>query len=212
VSVSVTVSDQEKLAELLDRQEIAELIRLERFWRDRGEWDKLADAYTADSHVKTTWFDGSGKEFAAASREMAKRGVRGKHVITPTWLRINGDRALVESLAEIHIRSEIDGVEFDMIQHCRFFSRVRRTERGWRLASFDGIYNRDVIVPLNPAETVPLDWDEIQRLRPSYRCLAYTLIRQGYEVSQEENADDRPDLLEPFYAAADRWLEHGDEA
>jgi hypothetical protein len=209
--VSVAVSHEERLAEVVDKQDIAELIRMERFWRDQGEWDKLADAYTEDSHVKTTWFDGTGKEFTEASREMYKRGVRGKHLISPTWIRINGDRALVESVAQIHIRSELEGVEFDMIQHCRFFSRVRRTERGWRLASFDGIYNRDVIIPLDATKPVPLDWAELRRLRPSYRCLAYTLMRQGYEVSQEELADDRPDLLEPFYAAAERWLETGED-
>lgn len=208
--MSTVAPAEDRLTELLDKQEIAEIIRLERYWRDHHEWDKLADAFTDDSHVKTTWFDGTGAEFAAASREMAGRGVRSVHTITPTWIRVNGDRALVDSLGEIHIRGELDGVELDMIQHCHFFSRVLRTERGWRLASFDGIYNRDVFVPLHPGETVPVDWDELRRLRPSYRCLAYTLMRHGYAVSQEEIADDRPDLLEPFYAAAERWLESGE--
>jgi hypothetical protein len=32
---------------------------------------------------------------------------------------------------------------------------------------------------------------------------------KGYEIGQQELGDDRPDLLEPFYAAAERWLEGG---
>jgi hypothetical protein len=29
---------------------------------------------------------------------------------------------------------------------------------------------------------------------------------RGYEIGQEELGDDRADLLEPFYAAAESWL------
>jgi hypothetical protein len=202
------------LAELLDKQAIAELVQLERFWRDQGDWDRLAACFTEDSRIKTTWFQGTGKGFAEASRDMAQRGRHSTHPITPVQIRVNGDRALVESIAEIHNRSMLDDVEVDMVMECRFFSRVERTENGWRFASFDGIYHKDSIVPVNPAHTLPIDWRELERLRPSYRVWAYTMARRGYEVSQEELGDDRPGLLEAFYRAAERWLETGadDEA
>ncbi len=190
-----------------DRQAICELVRMERFWRDRGEWDRLAGCYTEDSLVRTTWFHGSGREFADASREMMQRGRHSLHLITPTHVRVNGDRALVESLGEIHNRSSIEGVEVDTIMYCRFFSRVRRTDQGWRLASFDGIYHKDVIAPVNPDERLPVDWERLMSLRPSYRVWAYMISLRGYEIGGEELGDDRPDLLEPFYAEAERWLE-----
>ena len=41
-----------------DRRAIEQLLRLERWWRDQGERDKLAEAYVEDSHVRTTWFTG----------------------------------------------------------------------------------------------------------------------------------------------------------
>jgi SnoaL-like domain len=193
-----------------DAQEILELVRMERFWRDRCEWDRLADCYTEDSLVRTTWFHGSGREFADASRDMLERGRHSLHLITPTHVRVNGDRALVESLGEIHNRSSIEGVEVDTTMYCRFFSRVRRTEAGWRLASFDGIYHKDVIAPVIPGERVPIDWERIRRLRPSYRVWAYMISLRGYEIGQDELGDDRPDLLDPFYAAAERWLRTGE--
>src|SRR5438445_6987871 len=95
-----------------DRAAIAELVRMERWWRDHGDWDWLADAYIADSHVRTTWFAGTGRQFAEASREMAEQRARhSRHLITPTQIRVHGDRGLVESLGEIHNRGQLDGVE-----------------------------------------------------------------------------------------------------
>ena len=199
------------LTELLEREAISNLLRLERFWRDQGEWEKLAGCYTEDARVRTTWFDGTAVEFVAASKEMARRGRRSKHMITPTFLRIKDDRGLAESLGEIHNRSTFDGVEVDMVQYCRFFSRLRRTPAGWRLASFEGIYQRDTIQPVNPGDRLALDWEELSRFRPPYRIWSYALSRQGYEVPQDRIADDRPDLVRDFYAAQERWLETGED-
>jgi len=202
--------ENEALAELLDKQAIAELVRLERFWRDRWEWERLAACYTDDSRVKTTWFEGTGKEFTEASRVMAERGRRSTHLITPTIIRVNGDRALSESLMEIHSRTAFDSVLGDAIMYGRFFSRVRRTPEGWRLTSFDGIYTKTVVTPVNPNDTLPIDWEEMSRYRPSYQLWAYMLTRAGYAVTDTELGDDRPDLLEAFYRAADHWLETGE--
>lgn len=200
---------ESELRASLDKLEICELVRLERFYRDRGAWDELAGCYTEDSRIKTTWFEGTGAEFAAASREMAERGRHSIHPINPVQVRVNGDRALVESVAEILNRSTIDGIEVDMTMHCRFFSRVVRTPSGWRLASFDGIYHRDSIAPVNPAESLPIDWEQLRALRPSYRIWAWAMSQRGYQVGQEELGDDRPDLLEPFYRDAEEWLAAG---
>jgi SnoaL-like domain len=189
-----------------DRQAIADLVRLERFHRDRRRWDELAEDYIEDSRVKTTWFAGTAREFAAASREMAQRGRESIHLIAPSEIRVNGDRALCESNAQIVNRSVLHDVEVDMVQYCRFFSRAVRTPDGWRLASFDGIYHKDTIAPVNPGDTVPIDWDALRDLRPSYQIWAYAISLKGYEIGQDELGDDRPDLLEPFYAAAERWL------
>jgi hypothetical protein len=192
----------------LAKAEIVELVRMERYWRDTAQWDRLAAAYTADSRVRTTWFDGSGPEFAAASREMAERGRLSRHLITPTYVRIAGDRALVDSYGEIHNRERVEGAEVDILMYCRFFSRVRRTAEGWRLASFDGIYLKDQLTPVEPGARLPIDWAEVEAFpRPSYRVWAYTLSLKGYEIGTEELGEDRPEQIEEFMAAAERWLE-----
>lgn len=190
---------------------ILRLIRIERFLRDQGDWDGLAECYTGDSTVITTWFTGTGREFARASREMAENGRHSKHLIWPAVVRVAGDRALAESPAAIVNRSTIDGIEVDMIQWCRFHSRVVRDGDGWLLASFEGIYQKDEIRPVWPGDQLPAQWwAEIRPLRPSYRIWAWAMLRRGYQVSSELLGDDRPDLMQRFYAGQDTWLAGGE--
>jgi SnoaL-like domain len=193
-----------------DKLAIAELVRMERYWRDTAQWDRLAAAYTPDSRVRTTWFDGNGPDFAEASRDMANRGRLSRHLITPTYIQVDGDRALTDSYGEIHNRERVAEVEVDILMYCRFFSRVARTEEGWRLASFDGIYLKDQLTPVDPGAELPLDWAEVERFpRPSYRVWAYTLSLKGYEIGTEELAEDRPEQIEEFMRAAEEWLHEG---
>jgi len=192
-----------------DREDIFDLVRHERFARDRGDWDALADSFIADSYIRTTWFEGNAREFADQSLDMAVKGRHSKHPIWPIEARIHGDRALVESYAEIQNRSTIDGVEVDMTQHCRFFSRVVRTDAGWRFSTFEAIYQKDTIAPVNPHDTVPIDWNEVSELRPAYRIWAWAMTKRGYEVPQDLLGDDRPDLVAEFYREAEVWLAEG---
>jgi hypothetical protein len=200
---------EDRLQYLLDSTEIFDLVRNERFCRDMLDWPGLLGSFVPGSPVRTTWFDGSIEEFVEASRAKMAKGSTAKHWIFPTKLRLNGDRGTIESPATIFARQQLDGIEFDYFQFCRFFSRLMKTDGGWRLASFEGIYQRDRMDVVNPADKPPVDWDLVKTLRPSYRFLAYNQMRQGYTVNPELIGDDRPDLLEEFYQQEDRWLETG---
>jgi hypothetical protein len=57
-----------KLKWLIDRTEIFDLVRYERFCRDQRDWKGLIDSFVPNSRVRTTWFDGPVEEFADASR------------------------------------------------------------------------------------------------------------------------------------------------
>jgi hypothetical protein len=199
------------LALTLDKLQIFELVRLERLWRDLGEWDKLAEAYTDDAIIRTSWFHGNARAFAAGSKGMADRGRHSKHPIWPVYARVNGDRALVESRSEIQNRSEIDGVGVDTTQYVRFCSRVRRTPAGWRLVTFEGIYEKGMIAPVNPADSVPVDWAEVAAATPrtSYQLHAWAISRRGYSVPDDLLGDDRPQQVRDFYAAENKWLLEG---
>ena len=122
---------QARLERLLDRTEIFDLARFERLCRDQRDFAGMIGCYVPRAPVRTSWFDGTVEDFAEASRKkMASGASRAKHWIMPARLEFNGGRALVESPAVIFDRITFDGIEFDMFQYCRFFSRVLKTANG----------------------------------------------------------------------------------
>ncbi len=203
-------SAEERLERLLDRTEIFYLIRFERLCRDIKDWDGLVGSYVPGSPVRTTWFDGTIEEFAEASKAKMAAGGGAKHRVFPAKLHQKGDRAICESPAYISDRLTIEGVEFDVKAQLRFHSRVVLTDIGWRLNSFEGIYESDSVQPVNPADTLPIDWNMVNAMRPSYRFLGFCQAYRNYDVSQELLGDDRPDLLEAFYAAERKWVDTGE--
>ena len=201
---------QVRLERLLDRTEIFDLVRFERLCRDQRDFAGMVACYVPKAPVRTSWFDGTVEDFAEASRQKMSSGAsQAKHWIMPARLEIKDGRALVELPACIFDRITFDGIELDIFQYCRFFSRVIKTEGGWKLGSFEGIYQRDRIETVDPRNPLPVDWTIIATLRPSYKFMGYTQIKRGYKLNPELLGDDRPDLLQAFYAREQQWLETG---
>ena len=82
---------------------------------------------------------------------------------------------------------------------------MRRGPDGWRLLSFEGSHVKDRLDPVLPNQPNPdLDWELLGRLRVSYRFLTYlSHTRPDHSTDQELPGDDRPDLLQTFYRAAE---------
>jgi hypothetical protein len=198
-----------RLERLLDRTEIFDLVRYERLCRDQRDFAGMVGCYVPGAPVRTTWFDGTVEDFAEASRKKMTSGSQAKHWIMPVRLEIKDGRALVESPAVIFDRLTFDAIEFDTFQYCRFVSRVIKTAQGWKLGSFEGIYQRDQMHAVDPRDPLPVDWDVLNTLRPSYKFMGYAQWKRGYKVNPELLGDDRPDLLEKFYAHEKAWLETG---
>jgi len=200
---------QTRLELLLDRTEIFDLVRFERLCRDQRDFAGMVGCFVPNAPVRTTWFDGTVEEFAEASLKKMSSGSQAKHWIMPARLEIKNGRALVESPALIFDRLTFDGIEFDTFQYCRFVSRVIKIAGNWKLGSFEGIYQRDQMQTVDPRDPLPVDWDVIKTLRPSYKFIGYTQIKRGYKLNPDLLGDDRPDLLETFYAREREWLETG---
>ena len=200
-----------KLQWLFDREEIFDLVRLERFARDQGDFDRLADLYMPDSRVRVSWFTGTGRAFAEASRAVLASGLVSKHLIVPIKVEIAGERAIVESYGQVQSRDMVGGVLTDLVAHCRFYSRVARTAKGWKLASFDCIYQRDELRAVNPTQALPIDWARLGKLRPSYGFLIAIAESRGYTIDHELPGDDRQDLVAALYREGADWLWAGKE-
>lgn len=187
-------------------RELFAVVKRERLARDTGDFSTLDALYWADAVVRVTWFEGSVAEFIEVSRARAARGGSGFHVINPIRSDIDGDRALVESQGEIHIRPRIDGVECDVVSWCRFFSRLERRDGQWRLCTFDSIYIKDRIDPVAPDAPLHLDPERLATGRLSYRHLTYLNRNSDYVVPDDLPGSDRPELIESFYREAQAWL------
>lgn len=183
------------------------LVSRERFARDTADWNLLDDCFWEDSLVRVTWFVGTAHEFVEMSRERAKGG-NGMHTIDPVVARVDGDRALVESRGQILIRPRLHDVQCDVTAWCRFFSRAERRDGTWRLRTFDSVYVKDRVDPVDPAASLRLDQDVLAAGRDSYRHLRYLNLQAGYTVPEDLPGVDRSDLLDAFTEDAERWL-HG---
>jgi hypothetical protein len=196
-----------RLLEMLDREELFDLVRRERFARDQRRFDVMRACFHDDAHVRTSWYDGRGGEaYVEATRKWMASAGNSKHWVFPAYARIAGDRATVESPAMIFNRARLEGVEIDFHVFCRFFSRAVREDGAWKLLSFEVLFERDIMRTVNPADTLPIDWSVLETMRPSYRFLAYMQVSRGVKVNHDLLGDDRPDELAAFHAGEERWL------
>ena len=186
---------------LLDRAEVFYLVRFASLCRDIPDWDGLVGSYVPASPVRTTWFDGVIEDFADALKAKTAAGDVARHRVFPAKFHQKGERAICESPVNISERLTLDGVQLYVMAHVRFHSRLVLTDVGWRLNSFETIYEKDSVQPVNPNDTLPLDWTMVNTMRPTYRFLAVCDISCGHDVSQDLLGDDRPDALEAFYLA-----------
>jgi hypothetical protein len=198
---------ERRLQAMLDREELFDLVRRERFARDQMRFDVMSACFTTDAHIRTSWYDAvGGQAYVDATRTWMGNTGNSKHWVFPAFAQVNGDRATVESPALIFNRAKIEDVEIDFHVFCRFYSRAEREAEGWKLASFHVFFERDIMRPTNSAAALPIDWDLLATMRPSYKFLTYMQHTRGIKVNQNLLGDDRPEELAAFHADEERWL------
>lgn len=201
-----------RLMQMLDREELFDLVRRERFARDQRRFDVMRACFHDDAYVRTTWYEGRGGEaYVDATRDWMSRTGNSKHWVFPAYVRVVGDRASVESPAMIFNRGRIEGVAVDFFSYCRFYSRAVRVAGAWKILSFEVFFERDIMHAVNPAEVLPIDWAVLDTLRPSYCFISYMQLTRGIKVNQDLFGDDRPDALAAFHAGEESWLAEGGE-
>lgn len=200
-----------RLEAFIDREELFDLVRRERFARDQRRFDVMRECFHDDAYVRTSWYDGhGGQAYVDATKDrMGPSGSSGKHWVFPAYAKIVGDRATVESPATIFNRAEVGGVQADFHVFCRFFSRAVRQDGAWKLLTFEVLWERDELQPMNAGESLPLDVTVLNSMRPSYRFLGYIQSKKGVKVNLNLLGDDRPEELEAFHKGEDEWLAGG---
>jgi hypothetical protein len=168
----------------------------------------MQECFHPDSTVRLSWFQGTGPDFVARSKDMSGRGHKTTHRLCPPVVQLYGDRAVVEVSAGIEMRADFEGVEADLTSFARLLYRAERRSYIWRIVSLDAIYERDSLLPALPGAQLRLDPDELAAFRPTYRVLAYQLSRLGYDIAEDAYGDDQPDRVEGLYRSAFAWARH----
>jgi hypothetical protein len=195
-------------AELLVIAEIQDLVQRERRARDFQCWEEMADCYHPDAEVEISWFRGTAAGFVEGSRKIAAAGTRSIHQMAPSVVTVRGGRALSDTGCEIHVLAPLDGVDMIVSSQARLLSRVERRDRRWRLSGFRTLYIWDALMPVRPSRLPKFDEAELQRLRPSYRHLAYVMGRLGHPFPDTLAGVDDPATEQALRGREQAWL-HG---
>ena len=192
-------------AEVADRLAIRALVEDWAVHRDAADWERFRRVWHQPGRMNATWFQGTADEFIAVSREAFERGVSILHFLGGTSIDLSDDRAVAQTKMTLSQRALVDGVECDVVCTGRFYDFLARLDGRWGLVERQPIYEKDRIDPVDPAETLRLDLQLLERFPLGYRHLAYLQTRIGYSVKR-----DMPGLVgdevEALYGRGADWL------
>ncbi|MDQ2902652.1 MAG: nuclear transport factor 2 family protein [Chloroflexota bacterium] len=197
--------------DMLDKLVIADLIQFERLYRDQQQWERLRSTYHPDSLIRLGWFEGTGDEYAEASRRMeaGKGGWQIRHMTHPTLVQVRGDRALAETNTLIIRRAKLGGVLVDVTIYCQLYSRVERRDGIWRILTIDAVYEKDTAVPVYSSDHFELNQEELEQGPAAYRFSAYNLKKIGYTIRPDDlYSTDQPERVAQLYREAEDWLSY----
>ena len=196
------------MADRDDRRAIRDLVENWAVWRDAGDWERFRTVWHDDGRMMATWFQGPADEFIRVSREGFERGVSILHFLGGTAVDLAGDRAIAQTKMTISQRASVDGVECDVVCTGRFYDFLERRAGAWGLVLRQPIYEKDRLDAVDPAASLLLERDLLERFPVGYRHLAYAQTRIGFSVKP-----DMPGLVGPaveaLYARGAGWLEGG---
>jgi SnoaL-like protein len=194
-----------------DEQAIRALVQDWVVWRDAGDWERFATVWHEDGVMMATWFQGSAKDFIRVSAEGFERGVNILHFVGGTSVDIAGARAISQTKMTICQRGEVHHVVCDVVCTGRFYDFLERRDGRWGIVLRQPIYERDRLDPVDPAATLTLDSEQLDRFPAGYRHLGYIQTELGFEVKR-----DMPGLTGPgvqdLYERGAGWLSAGELA
>ena len=171
-----------KIALLLEKASICELLQDWALWRDVGNWNALRGAFAPKATIRTTWYDGAATGFLDASIRMSSGAARAQHFIGASSVQVNGARALAETRVILLVRAPLDGVEADATCYGRFIDRLVKLDGQWLIESRVPVYEKDFIHAVDPAILLKLDPVVLAGFPGPYRHLAYLQSSGGTTI------------------------------
>lgn len=206
-SASAMSNKSERLMQQ-DHTQISQLILRWGYFRDHSMWPELADTFHSDGEIKLTWYIGKFSGFVARSKDMADGGVTSMHVMNPSIIDINGDRAIAITPVAIIARGKAGPIgEIDLTSRAQFVDQLERRSGQWRISKRVCVYQQDRIDSVLPSFkfwllSLFMDTDEFD---PAYKFLGMMLTKAGYPI-QAGQVVDNTDAARALYANGQQWL------
>jgi hypothetical protein len=124
-----------RIAALLDKQEIREVVL--RYCRgiDRMDQDLVRSCYHPDATDEHGSFFGGVDEYLAFAWKLMPRYDSTMHFVGNVLVELHGDRARAEAYCIAHHRSESGPPASNLATGCRYIDDFeRRSDRAWRIA------------------------------------------------------------------------------
>lgn len=149
------MSMQEKLQELLDKQEITEVIYLHARSLDRMDGDLMKSTYWEDAieehqdpiYPDLFFYNDNAHAFVALAMEGFKALKTTQHRISNIVIEVNGNTATAECYVWAYHVHEEDGVDKEGILGGRHYYKFERRNNQWKIAHrltvFDWNQNQD---------------------------------------------------------------------
>lgn len=129
------MSDDNAIAKLLARQEIADVILRYARGIDRMDFDLVRSCYHADAYDDHGSMKGSVEEFIAAAASFLTRWTATQHFMGNMLIEIEGERARAETYAvAYHRREDVDGNGKDDVIGVRYVDRFECRAGVWKIA------------------------------------------------------------------------------
>ena len=192
----------------LDRIGVLQTIGDWALWRDTERWDRLRSLYTPGATMAVSWFSGAASEFVTRCEEMNKLAANpmvSHHILGGSHVELEGGRAVAETRVSILMRLHVHGVECDVTAISRFHDRLARSGSAWLIAHRVAVFEKDMIQPVVPGDSLALDRAKFMGFPAAYRCCAYTLAERGMVVNLSLPAPGSP-ALAALEAAGRDWL------
>lgn len=191
------------LESIADKFSIKELIEFERFCRDNAQWEEMKKCFAENSTVTVSWFPGTGQEFVDASSKMESYA---PHKLYDTLVWLNKDKAVAITMATIQIRQEIQGHLLELNSDVKLLYKTQKINGLWSIISMEGIYEKDSLLPVSPADGIVIPKEEIDKYRSSYANLSYALSKKGYPIDSNLPGIDKPESVVELYQESENWL------
>lgn len=158
------MSDSAKHQAVVDKFEIIEVSTISFCTRDTGDWDALADCFDPEAPITTSWFKGTAREFAAASKTMMEGHHptdTQRHMMANPRVTLNGERAVCEYYLVLHQGRTLDGYEFDLQTWSVTLDLFAKNNGQWRIHKRKMIYEKSRMDPRVPGSVPQSYFDEL---------------------------------------------------